>query len=309
MRLNWIVRSVLRSRIGEHITCRREPHSPVPLPASGDFTECEPDFSGVIELETEFNAAEPMPRYLEFDWVAASAELFVNGRSAGLRAFAPWIFRLPPLRPGRNRLKLVVSNPLGNEWRARYPEMKKTGQTNSYAERIASFHARTKPGSASARRRSFTSERHKFIGDYPQNDFSPGNVPITDSEMEKPAIDVVLKRTAVIHTPRESLQMAEWVLPALWLGLFGELALSSEISGTNYALIAGPDRPPNRARLASHRPNPLHSFDGSFRSILILDHAGPLACAPDTAGHKTAQPLAHSPGTVDAALTVLASFY
>lgn len=137
--LNWIVRSVLRSRIGEHITCRREPHSPVPLPASGDFTECEPDFSGVIELETEFNAAEPMPRYLEFDWVAASAELFVNGRSAGLRAFAPWIFRLSPLRPGRNRLKLVVSNPLGNEWRARYPEMKRTGQTNSYAERIAGF--------------------------------------------------------------------------------------------------------------------------------------------------------------------------
>ena len=80
-----------------------------------------------------------MPRYLEFDWVAASAELFVNGRSAGLRAFAPWIFRLPPLRSGRNRLKLVVSNPLGNEWRARYPEMKRTGQTNSYAERIAGF--------------------------------------------------------------------------------------------------------------------------------------------------------------------------
>ena len=73
--------------------------------------------------------------------------------------------------------------------------------------------------------------------------------------------------------------MTEWVLPALWLGLFGaswrflpkyrERTLMLSLLVLIGHLIA--------ARLASHRPNPLHSFDGSFRSILILDHAGPLA--------------------------------
>ena len=55
------------------------------------------------------------------------------------------------------------------------------------------------------------------------------------------------------------------------------------------------------AGLASHRSNPLHSFDGSFRSILILEIAAvmlaPLACARTLPDTKTAQPLAHSPGT------------
>ena len=125
---------------------------------------------------------------------------------------------------------------------------------------------------------------------------------MTDSEMEKPAIDAVLKRTGCHSHPGITSDGRMGVAGALARPVRGELALSSEISGTNsYALIA--------ARLASHRPNPLHSFDGSFRSILILDHAGPLACARTLPDTKPLNRWHTLPVLFDAALTVLASFY
>lgn len=105
--------------------------------------------------------------------------------------------------------------------------------------------------------------------------------------------------------------MTEWVLSALWLGLFGaswrflpkyrERTLMLSLLVLIGHLIA--------ARLASHRPNPLHSFDGSFRSILILDHAGPLACARTLPDTKPLNRWHTLPVLFDAALTVLASFY
>lgn len=105
--------------------------------------------------------------------------------------------------------------------------------------------------------------------------------------------------------------MTEWVLPALWLGLFGaswrflpkyrERTLMLSLLVLIGHLIA--------ARLASHRSNPLHSFDGSFRSILILDHAGPLTCARTLPDTKPLNRWHTLPVLFDAALTVLASFY
>lgn len=67
------------------------------------------------------------------------------------------------------------------------------------------------------------------------------------------------------------------------------------------------------AGLASHRSNPLHSFDGSFRSILILEIAAvmlaPLACARTLPDTKPLNRWHTLPVLLYAALTVLASFF
>lgn len=109
--------------------------------------------------------------------------------------------------------------------------------------------------------------------------------------------------------------MAEWVLPALWLGLFGaswrflpkyrgRTLMLSLLVLIGHLIAAG---------LASHRSNPLHSFDGSFRSILILEIAAvmlaPLACARTLPDTKPLNRWHTLPVLLYAALTVLASFY
>lgn len=109
--------------------------------------------------------------------------------------------------------------------------------------------------------------------------------------------------------------MAEWVLPALWLGLFGaswrflpkyggRTLMLSLLVLIGHLIAAG---------LASHRSNPLHSFDGSFRSILILEIAAvmlaPLACARTLPDTKPLNRWHTLPVLLYAALTVLASFF
>lgn len=52
---------------------------------------------------------------LELEEVVDSAELFLNGESMGTRAWREWRWKLPALKPGTNRFRLVVSGTAGNK--------------------------------------------------------------------------------------------------------------------------------------------------------------------------------------------------
>jgi hypothetical protein len=61
-------------------------------------------------------------RLLELDGICDSAVLKVNGVSVGVRAWAPWRWVLPDLKPGRNRFELRVQGTAGNKHELDWPE-------------------------------------------------------------------------------------------------------------------------------------------------------------------------------------------
>lgn len=139
-RLKWWVESVERYRIGKRISHRRIPVN-CPLPESGNYAELEPDFSGILHLSAELNCENgPIPDFLRIDDLWSGGILSVNGCRTGIRAFAPWVFRLDGLHRGKNRLKLEIAGSFQREWlRAWQTDWKPAGLSNSYCERIASF--------------------------------------------------------------------------------------------------------------------------------------------------------------------------
>ena len=77
--------------------------------------------------------------YLRFESIRHGAELVVNGRSAGVRAFSPWVFKAV-FRPGRNTLLLRISSSGGNEWRRCFrEELEPAGWFNWYASRLNEY--------------------------------------------------------------------------------------------------------------------------------------------------------------------------
>jgi len=61
--------------------------------------------------------AESERLILDLGAVASSAEVFVNGRSAGVRVAPPWRWEIGPLaRPGTNSLEVLVYNTLSNHY-------------------------------------------------------------------------------------------------------------------------------------------------------------------------------------------------
>lgn len=139
-RLQWRVDSVERWRIGHRVTSRRSSVG-IPLPGSGDYMEWDPEFSGVLHLSAELNCGDgPLPFSLRFRELWSGGILSVNGVRTGMRAFAPWVFRLDGIRHGINRLELEVVGTMRNEWmRIWRTEWKTSGLSNAYCERIAAF--------------------------------------------------------------------------------------------------------------------------------------------------------------------------
>jgi hypothetical protein len=95
-----------------------QPAIPDRLPA-GDWSKLGlPGFSGLGHYETEIRVDRLSPgtrAILDLGAVAVSAEVFVNGRSAGLVFFAPYRLDITGLlRPGANTLHVVVANTLVN---------------------------------------------------------------------------------------------------------------------------------------------------------------------------------------------------
>ena len=75
-----------------------------------------PAFSGTFRYETGF--AWPGPAgsaWLDLGEVYETAEVWLNGQRYGLRLCPPYLFELPELRPGENRLVIEVTNTLVKE--------------------------------------------------------------------------------------------------------------------------------------------------------------------------------------------------
>jgi hypothetical protein len=77
--------------------------------------------------------------YIQFDSICHCGSLKVNRKQAGLRAFAPWIFKVQ-LRKGKNILELAISGSGGNEWRRCFrEELEPAGYTNGYSPRLCGY--------------------------------------------------------------------------------------------------------------------------------------------------------------------------
>lgn len=109
------------------------------LPTSGLYTDLEKDFSGRIILKSEFQLDSPGEGYLVFDEIFYAAELSVNGKNAGCRAFSPWVFKACFVK-GKNHLILKISSSGGNEWRRCFrEELEPKGWYNNYASGIEKY--------------------------------------------------------------------------------------------------------------------------------------------------------------------------
>jgi hypothetical protein len=97
---------------------------------SGEYAVTVPrnaySYSGEL-LPVESKVSRPDLQYsfrfaIEFDAIVDSAQLLVNGHTCGARAWAPWRWHLPGLRPGRDRLDLVVYGTAGNRHELHWPD-------------------------------------------------------------------------------------------------------------------------------------------------------------------------------------------
>ncbi|MGN0866389.1 MAG: hypothetical protein ACI4SG_01755 [Oligosphaeraceae bacterium] len=110
-----------------------------PLPASGLYTDLEPDFSGTVVLAAQFDSTEAFDGLLLFDRICYGGELRVNRRRCGVRAFAPWGYRIRVQR-GENHIELRINSSAGNEWsRCFREELKPAGWFNDYVKEIEGF--------------------------------------------------------------------------------------------------------------------------------------------------------------------------
>ena len=136
----WRILHTVRTHYSRNgVSCHRKEHRFSRLPESGLYTDLEKDFSGWIVLEGRFFLSEACTGYLEFEQICYAAELAVNGAVAGLRAFAPWVFR-SGFRKGWNRLRLTVFSSGGNEWRRCFrEELEVAGWVNTYAARFKEY--------------------------------------------------------------------------------------------------------------------------------------------------------------------------
>ncbi len=140
LNLTWRIRSVQRLRFSKDSpTVYKTLKDTRKLPSDGNYATLEPDFSGVLSLESSFELEKGGTGYLCFDSIRHGAELVVNGRSAGIRAFAPWVFKAS-FRRGRNTLRLKISSSGGNEWRRCFTEeLEPAGWFNDYASRLYQY--------------------------------------------------------------------------------------------------------------------------------------------------------------------------
>ena len=76
-----------------------------------------PNFSGNIRYEWQQKIAGPGKYLLDLGRVGEAAEVFVNGESTGIRIVPPYVFDISTVKPGTNKLTVIVSNNSGHRER------------------------------------------------------------------------------------------------------------------------------------------------------------------------------------------------
>lgn len=145
--LAWQARPLVRYAVSEAGIAQQACTEPSrPLPFDG-WRQVEPHFSGTVEYTTRLQG-QAGPATIDLGTVRHVAEVWLNGRPAGTRCWPP--YRLPlTLQPGANRLRVVVTNTLANEFaREQVKEMmRRLGWHNVYRQRCETFEADELPGS------------------------------------------------------------------------------------------------------------------------------------------------------------------
>jgi len=138
--LSWKIEKVERVSYTNHApTCYRTIRDNRSLPENGDYSQLEPDFSGTLFLSAELESDHTCEGLLRLEQMWYGGTLLVNGRKAGERAFAPWLFPVH-LKRGKNILKLKVNSTGGSEWRRCHREEQiPEGWVNSFEPILQSF--------------------------------------------------------------------------------------------------------------------------------------------------------------------------
>jgi hypothetical protein len=142
--LTWRARAIERLAITERgIETVHPEDDPRPMPF-GDWRRRDPYFSGRVEYVAELQAQAPGHVIIDFGEVRHGLELWVNDQLAGVRAWSPYCVSIGSyLRPGRNKLRAVVTNTLANEFARPQTKalMRQLGWHNVYRQRAEGFEA------------------------------------------------------------------------------------------------------------------------------------------------------------------------
>lgn len=138
--LKWRLRGVERLRLSRECpTCYEHIDDQRPLPDDGMYTTLEPDFSGTVILEADFESDSHYRGFIQFDRLCWGGTLVFNQRVAGCRAFAPWLYAVE-VQDGRNHIVLEVNSTAGNEWKRCFrEELEPAGWYNDYINEIRRY--------------------------------------------------------------------------------------------------------------------------------------------------------------------------
>lgn len=112
----WTVAETKRYTIEDDIEVRDVDETPQPTEL-GDYAR--PDFSGSLRyaIDLALQSVGDERVVIDLGEVFETAELLVNGRSVGRRAWSPYWFDVTPaVRSGMNRLEVRVTNTLAPQW-------------------------------------------------------------------------------------------------------------------------------------------------------------------------------------------------
>lgn len=90
---------------------------------------CLPHHSGVVEYESKVEWIEESGAVLELGHVRGTAEVWLNGKPLGVRAWGPYRFKLD-IGPGTHHLRIRVTNTLGTHYEIGRPSSNVGGSTN-----------------------------------------------------------------------------------------------------------------------------------------------------------------------------------
>jgi hypothetical protein len=90
---------------------------------------CLPHHSGVVEYEAMIEWKEDKGAVLELGHVRGTAEVWLNGKPLGVRAWGPYRFKLDAC-PGTHHLRIRVTNTLGTHYEIGRPSSNVGGSTN-----------------------------------------------------------------------------------------------------------------------------------------------------------------------------------
>ncbi len=87
---------------------------PTTLPDGRQLAEAEPQFSGFVRYECEFNLPKASRLLLSIEDASEGVEVFLNGESCGIQIAPPMVYELSG-REGRNQLRIEVATTLERE--------------------------------------------------------------------------------------------------------------------------------------------------------------------------------------------------